>query len=80
MINRNKPSVMIVTGNVKTTNSGLTSAFMTPSIIAVITAMYNPDISTPGNISAVTSRANAPSAILAIIFIIKDYIVNRKIC
>lgn len=66
----NSPSVMIVIGNVRKTNIGLTTAFSKPKLRAAIMAGYRPLISIPGIIYVASISDNAETNSLTMNFIV----------
>lgn len=68
--NKNRPNVIIVTGNVRIIKMGFTIAFSSPNTTATIIAVVKLSIPTPGKKFANTKTAMAVSKILNSKFIV----------
>ncbi len=70
---KNKPNVIIVTGNVNRTNIGLMNKLRSPSTIATITEVMKESTVTPGSKFEINKTRTDVSKMRMIIFIIYNF-------
>lgn len=65
----NKPRVMMLTGKASSLTTGLTTALITPSTIAITKVQSQESMATPGNSQAVIPTAKADNIKVTIIYV-----------